>query len=328
MKTWWAERKKVTEIENVSERISELTKGVYIISATPFDDNGGIDYTSADTLVEFYINSGVAGMTILGMMGEASKMAVEEADGFARHMLKQVDNRVPVIVGISDPGTNNLAYLAKSSMDAGAAGVMIAPISGLKTEEAIYNYFAQVFEALGPDIPVCYQDYPQTTNVFISVDCFNRLVRDFDQLVMFKHEDCPGLGKLTRIRQSAEQDDSLRRVSILVGNGGIYLPEELARGADGAMTGFAYPEMLVEVVDLFASSNSERAQDIFDAYLPMVRYEQQPGYGLAVRKEVLRRRGAIANSATRAPGPKLSQVDHEELSRLLARLDRRVKEIS
>ena len=122
------------------ERLSENAKGVYIISATPFDDDGSIDFNSADSLVEFYIEKGVNGITILGMMGEANKMSGDESDGFMRHMLKRVAGRVPVIVGISDPGLNNLVRLAKSSMDSGAAGVMIAPISGLNTEEKIYNY--------------------------------------------------------------------------------------------------------------------------------------------------------------------------------------------
>ena len=309
------------------ERLSENAKGVYIISATPFDDDGSIDFNSADSLVEFYIEKGVNGITILGVMGEANKMSGDESDGFMRHMLKRVAGRVPVIVGISDPGLNNLVRLAKSSMDSGAAGVMIAPISGLNTEEKIYNYFAQLFAALGGDIPVCYQDYPQATGVHISVDCFNRLVRDFDQMVMFKHEDCPGLGKLTRIRQTAEDDVTLRRVSILVGNGGLYLPEELSRGADGAMTGFAFPEMLIQVVKQYQLGDTKQAQNLFDAYLPMVRYEQQPGFGLAVRKEVLRRRGAIANAATRAPGPKLNDVDLDELSGLLARLEDRLSDM-
>ena len=119
----------------------------------------------------------------------------------------------------------------------------------------------------------------------------------------------------------------MRRVSILVGNGGLYLPEELSRGADGAMTGFAFPEMLVQVVGYYESGETERAQTLFDAYLPMVRYEQQPGFGLAVRKEVLRRRGAIANAATRAPGPKLTGVDHDELGGLLTRLENRLRDI-
>ena len=134
--------------------------------------------------------------------------------------MRRTNERIPVIVGISDPGMDNLVSLAKSSMDAGCSGVMIGPRNGLQTDANIFNYFTQVFEQLGDEIPVCYQDYPQITNVFISVDSFNHFIRQFNQLVMFKHEDCPGLGKLTQIRQTAEADVSLRRVSILVGNGG------------------------------------------------------------------------------------------------------------
>ena len=107
----------------------------------------------------------------------------------------------------------------------------------------------------------------------------------------------------------------------------LYLPQELARGADGAMTGFAYPEMLVEVVSLYAEGKAEHAEDLFDAYLPLVRYEQQPGFGLAVRKEVLRKRGAISCALTRSPGTSLSQSDHKELSKLIARLERRLNEM-
>ena len=157
----------------------------------------------------------------------------------------------------------------------------------------------------------------------ISVDCFTRLTDMFPQLVMFKHEDCPGLGKLSALREAGD-GAAHRRVSILVGNGGLYLPQELARGADGAMTGFAYPEMLVEVVSLYKQGQTGRAQDIFDAYLPLVRHEQQPGFGLALRKEILHRRGALACPATRAPGPSLNAVDRAELDDLLSRVEAKV----
>ena len=109
--------------------------------------------------------------------------------------------------------------------------------------------------------------------------------------------------------------------------GGLYLPQELVRGADGAMTGFAYPEMLVGVVSLYTKGKTEDAEDLFDVYLPLVRYEQQPGFGLAVRKEVLRQRGAISCALTRSPGPSLSQSDHKELSNLILRLERRLNEM-
>jgi 4-hydroxy-tetrahydrodipicolinate synthase len=306
-----------------ANRLDESASGVFIISATPFTESGEIDFESADRLVDFYIEKGVSGITILGMMGEAQKMAPEESVAFLQRIMKRVAGNVPVVVGVSDAGLDNLVRLAKTSMDTGAAGVMVAPLSGLATEERVYNYFSQVFNALGDDIPVCYQDYPQATRTEISVPLFNRMVADFDQLVMFKHEECPGLGKISRIRQASAE--GLRRVSILVGNGGLYLPQELARGVDGAMTGFAYPEMLVAVIALYRAGEQDRAEDLFDAYLPLVRHEQQPGFGLALRKETLHRRGIISSPKVRAPGPSLGDTDRKELARLISRVERNLE---
>lgn len=311
----------------MTDRLNENARGVYIISATPFTETGELDLGSADSLVEFYLEKGVTGMTILGMMGEAPKLAPDESVTFLEHMLNRVSGRVPVIVGVSSPGLDNMVRLCSAAMDAGAGGVMIAPASGLTTEDKLYNYFAQVFEKLGPDIPVCYQDFPMTTGVNISTQLFNRLVVDFPQLVMLKHEDWPGLNKLTAVRK-LETDTGTRRVSILTGNGGLFLPMELERGADGAMTGFAYPEMLVSVVELYRDGERQKANDVFDAYLPLVRHEQQLGAGLAIRKEILRRRGAITSAATRAPGPRISPADHDDISFLTARLERRMEELS
>ena len=297
--------------------LTETASGVFIISATPFTDKGEIDYASADTLVEYYISHGVTGMTILGLMGEAQKLSADESVTFMRHMIDKVAGRIPVIVGVSNPDLDALSGLARAAMAAGAAGVMIAPKRGT---EDVYAYFKQVFAVLGPDIPVCLQDFPLTTGVTMSVETFTRLVADFPQLVMLKHEDWPGLNKITAIRNAGG-----RRVSILCGNGGMFLPEEVERGADGAMTGFAYPEMLVGVVELTKAGKHEAAHDLFDAYLPIVRLEQQQGgAGLALRKEILRRRGAIASAALRQPGPRLPPQAHAELDRLIGRLDRRL----
>jgi len=152
---------------------------------------------------------------------------------------------------------------------------------------------------------------------------FERLVDDFKQLVMLKHEDAPGLAKLTRIREG-ETKPGRRRVSILVGNGGLYYPQEMRRGADGAMTGFAFPEMLVQVYDLFAAGKAEEAEDLFDIYLPLVRHEVQPAIGLALRKEVLFRRGAIKSPRQRAPGSALTATDRAELDGMIRRMERRL----
>ena len=307
----------------MSRLISEESKGVFVIMATPFTDDGALDLQSADRLVEFYLEEGVHGLTVLGVMGEAPKLSLEEQVEFTQHVLKRVDGRVPVIVGVSNPGMDNLESLSRTTMGQGAGGVMIAGIPGLKTDEQVETYFRAVGDRLGEEIPICLQDYPPTTTVFISVGVVNRLIAEIPQLRMFKHEDCPGHRKLTRLRQAPETDGT-RRVSILTGNNGLYVPQELARGADGIMTGFAFPGMLVEVYNLFGSGRAEEAEDLFDLYLPVLRHEQQFGFGLALRKETLRRRGAIASAKARDPGPRMDARDHAEMDGLLGRLRKKL----
>ena len=311
----------------MTHKLDEQAQGVYIISATPFSDDGSIDMESADRLTDFYLEKEVSGITILGMMGEAPKLTPAESEAFMSRVLNRVNGKVPVVVGVSNAGMGNLSSLATSAMDLGAAGVMVAPFAAHKTDEAIFNYFASVADHLGPDVPLIYQDFPLATNANISVTCLLRLIKKIPQIVMLKHEDWPGLGKLSALRDKSEEHN-LRRISVLCGNGGLYLPQELARGADGAMTGFAYPEMLVQVCALYKKGNTDEAEDLFDTYLPVVRHEQQPGYGLAVRKEILRRRGAITSAKTRAPGPVLTSHDHKDLDRLLARLDKRLASLN
>ena len=304
--------------------LTESARGVFVIAATPFSADGALDLASLDRLVDFYLGHRVHGLTLLGLMGEAQKLTAEESLQVVRRVVARVGGRVPVVVGVSNPGLTALASLAAASMDAGAAGVMVAPGPGLRGDEALFEYMAAVFRLLDPATPVVYQDYPQSTGVYLPVALFHRMVDAFPRLVVLKHEDAPGLAKLTQIRRDAERLGR-RRVSVLVGNGALYYPQELARGADGAMTGFAYPEMLVEVYERFTAGDVDAAEDVFDAYLPLLRMEHQPGVGLAVRKALLHRRGAIASPTLRTPGATLTADDQREIERLISRLERRLK---
>lgn len=301
-------------------RIDGNTRGVFVIAATPFGDDGALDLPGTDSLIDFYLSAGADGLTVLGMMGEAAKLSPDEGTAFLRRVLARVSGRVPVVVGVSNAGTDNLVAFSHAAMDGGAAGVMIAPLPGQRTEDQVIGYYAEIGRRLAPDVPVVLQDFPQATGVFLSVATVERVIEACPQIVSFKHEDCPGLAKLSALRAN---DGKRRRLSILVGNGGLFLPQELARGADGAMTGFAYPEMLAEVCRAYAAGDAAAGEDVFDLYLPLVRYEAQPGLGLAIRKEVLRRRGAIRSALVRAPGPKLTPADHAELSGLMDRLERK-----
>lgn len=305
-------------------KLNEAAQGVYLITVTPFKDNGELDLPSTDRMVDFCLERGVTGLTILGIMGEATKLTAEESRLFVRQVLARVQGKVPVVVGASAPGFAPMGELTKSVMDMGAAGVMVAPPPTVRTDDQISSYFEMVNETLGPDVPWVLQDHPVSTTVQMSTAVVLKILKNSPRCVMLKHEDWPGLAKLSAIC-TAMQKGELRKISILTGNGGgLFLPEELVRGANGAMTGFAYPEMMVDVCTAYAAGQVERAFDIFDAYLPLAKYEQQGGIGLAVRKHILAERGAIASAAIRKPGPKLSTFDIADIKRLTARQEKKL----
>ena len=307
-------------------KLDASAKGVYLITVTPFTDSGALDLASTDRMVDFCLEKGVTGLTVLGIMGEATKLTAEESRTFVRQVLARVNGKVPVVVGASAPGFAPMGELTRAVMDLGAAGVMVAPPSTVRTDDQIVSYFDMVSETVG-STPWVLQDHPVSTGVQMSTSVILRILKNAPTCVMLKHEDWPGLAKLSAIRAASEKGE-VKRVSILTGNGGgLFLPEEMTRGADGAMTGFAYPEMMVDVVAAHARGDRERAHDLFDAYLPLARYEQQAGVGLAVRKHLFKERGVIASAMIRKPGPKLSPQDVADISFLVKRQEKRLRDL-
>lgn len=300
--------------------LDSQARGVYVIAPTPFEPDGRVDEASIDRMVDAFGEAGASGITVLGMMGEAPKLDAEEAVAVAARVVRRA-GRLPVVVGVSAPGFAAMRSLARSVMEAGAAGVMIAPPSTLRTDDGIVAYFAGAAEAIGPGVPFVIQDYPLALGVVMTPAVIRRIVTDNPACVMLKHEDWPGLDKISAMR-GFERDGAMRPISILTGNGGLFLDFEMERGADGAMTGYCFPDMLADVVRLSGEGRRDEAHDLFDAHLPLIRYEQQPGIGLAVRKYVLMRRGILACDAQRSPGAALSPTARQEVEYLLGRLAR------
>jgi len=294
--------------------------GVYAIAPTPFAPDGDVDFASIDSMMDFYLRCGVTGLTVLGVMGEAPKLEASESVDIVRRVIARAPG-LPIIVGVSAPGFAAMRALAKESMASGAAGVMIAPPNTLRTDESILGYYRQAVAAIGAEIPFVIQDYPLNFSVVMTPKVIREIVRENPSCVMLKHEDWPGLEKISALR-GFQAEGSMRPISILCGNGGLFLDFEMERGADGAMTGYAFPDMLVDVVRLSQARERAKAHDLFDAHLPLLRYEQQPVVGLAVRKYVLAKRGAIASDAQRAPNVALSAIARGEVDFLLARLAR------
>jgi len=295
-------------------------KGVYPIAPTPFFDDGAIDTASIDRLVDFYRACGCTGITVLGQLGEAPKLTHAESVEIVAQVVRR-SREFPVVVGVSAPGFAAMRELARDAMDRGAAGVMIAPPNTLRTDDQIAGYYRQAAETIGADVPFVLQDYPLTFSVQMTPAVIRRIVTENASCVMLKHEDWPGLEKISTLREF-ERDGSMRHIAILCGNGGLFLELEMARGADGANTGYCFPDMLCDVVRLSGEGRRREAQDLFDAHLPLVRYEQQPGVGLAARKYVMMRRGLLTSMAQRKPAAPLTSRARAEIDLLLERLGR------
>jgi 4-hydroxy-tetrahydrodipicolinate synthase len=301
-------------------KLDSTASGLFPIAPTPFDEGGRIDQKSIGTLIGNYLRAGAAGVTVLGIMGEAQKLEPNESLAIASNFIREF-GKLPVIVGVSAPGFAAMASLSKAVMDRGAAGVMVAPQPHLRTDDQIITYFRQAAEAIGAETPFVIQDYPLTLSVQMTAGVIKKIAQEHANCVMLKHEDWPGLEKISALRKF-QKEGSLKPLSILTGNGGLFLDFEMERGADGAMTGYAFPEMLARVAKLQKEGKREEAHDLFDAHLPLLRYEQQPGLGLAVRKYVLMKRGFIASDVQRRPGSSLTSIAKAEVDYLLRRLGR------
>jgi 4-hydroxy-tetrahydrodipicolinate synthase len=292
-------------------------KGSVIITQTPFDDKGAIDLASIDSLTDFYLQHGANGFVALGVSGEGGKLNAEEAMAVASRFINRAGGK-PVIVGVSNQSSAQLRTNALEAMARGAAGVMIAPPGGIKNEDELFSYFSTIFEMIG-DVPVVLQDFPGSTGVWMSVNSILRLIETFPQIKVVKEEDLPSLEKISQLR--ARQG---RRVQIMTGNNGLYLPYEMARGIDGPMAGCSHPEVLSGVYRLFVEGKVEEAHDLFDIYLPLLDYEAQGFWGVAARKEIMRRRGAIKYATMRRPGPSLSAGHMADIDLLLRRQAKRL----
>jgi 4-hydroxy-tetrahydrodipicolinate synthase len=290
------------------------------VAPTPFLADGNVDFASVARMTEFFDAAGVNGITVLGQLGEAPKLDHQEAVAVVSGVIART--KLPIIVGVSAPGFAAMRSLTQEVMSCGAAGVMIGPPNTLRTDDQIVTYYRQAVDAIGPDVPFVVQDYPLTFSVIMTPQVIRRIVQETGSCVMLKHEDWPGLEKITKLREF-ERDGSMKHISILTGNGGLFLDFEIERGADGANTGYAFPEMLVDVVRLCSAGRRDEAHDIFDSHLPYLRYEQQQGpMGLAVRKYVLMERGILTSDTQRKPALNLSPLAKAEVDYLVARIAR------
>jgi len=288
-------------------------EGVYSVLPTPFTPGDDVDRDSLRRVVDLYLSAGVDGLTALGVTGEAARLSESEREEVLAAVVDRVAGRVPVVAGATAEGTTLCIARARAARAAGAAAVMVSPPRMPKiNSDAVVRHFETLAAAV--DLPIVVQDYPPVSGYAMEAALLVRIAREIPSARTIKLEDPPTPLKTARIRQIAEG----LPLRIFGGLGGVYLLEELLAGATGAMTGFAYPEILVEIVRRFHAGEQDRAADLFYRTVPLMRFEFQEGIGVAIRKEVLRRRGAIAHAAARMPAPALDAPTRAALDRVLA----------
>ena len=286
--------------------------GVLPITLTPFTEDGDVDEGSIDSLVEDYLGAGAHGLTILGIMGEAARLLDDERERVLRRYLQATAGRVPVVAGVSARATRMALDYARRAEDAGAAAVMLAPPDNTRNLDLVFEHFRLVAEAVS--VPVVVQDEPVNTGVVMPAPFLVRLLDEIEGCRYLKLEETPTLPKITAVRQKAKGP-----VGVFGGLGGLYLYEELLRGADGIMTGFGFPQVLVGTYERFVAGDRAGAQEFFFRYLPLIRYEAQLGVGgVTIRKQVFARRGAIASPHARFPAPPVDELTLAELDDLIA----------
>lgn len=288
----------------------QAQKGVYTICPTPFTEDGAIDIESIGSLVEFLARCGVHGLAILGFLGEAHKLAENERTAVIDAFVAASAGRLPIWVGVRALGTAGAIEQAQEAEAHGASAVFVAPLSPAN-DAILFEHYTRVARAV--KMPVIIHDFPASFGTVISPDVITRLGTE-GGVHMIKMEEVPVLQKLSQVHKAAGE-----QMRIFGGLGGVYFLEELQRGAVGTMTGFAFPEILVAIYEKFAAGEMQQAARIFDRYCSLIRYEFQPRIGLALRKHIYRRRGAIASEFIRSPGARLDPISQAELEALVER---------
>ena len=286
-------------------------KGIHPIIPTAFKDDGTFDEASQRRLIDYLIDVGVQGVAPLGFLGEAHKLSERERRRVTEVIVDQAAGRLKILVGVRALGTAGAVAQAREAKELGADAVFAAPLT-IQNDDALYAYYRTLAEESGIDVMI--HDYPESFRTVLSPSLIARLANEVPGIVGIKLEEPPVLVKTSTVLAAAPD------LAVLGGLGGVYFLEELQRGAVGIMTGFAYPEVLLEIWQKFTSGDRDGAARVFDHYCPLLRYEFQPKLGLAFRKHVYQRKGIFASDHIRPPGLTLDSLSRQELEATIDRV--------
>src|SRR5258708_17069486 len=234
-------------------------QGVYSIIPTAFSDSVDLDEASQRRVVDLFIDKGANGLTALGVTGEVARLEDHERAKVLGVVIEHAAGRVPIVAGTSAEGTRTCISYSRQAKDLGAAAVMVSPPRMAKLNSAaVINHYKALADAVA--LPIVVQDYPPITGFAMEPSLLARIAKEIPSARTIKLEDPPTPFKTARILEAAGDT----KVQIFGGLGGVFLLEELISGATGAMTGFAFPEILVRIMKRGSAGERDAAAVGFD----------------------------------------------------------------
>lgn len=294
----------------MSSSASDRFTGLYWVLATPFAADGEVDISRLGDLVRFAVRAGARGVTALGVLGENARLTAVERERVVQEVVEAAPDGLDVVVGVSGGGERPCFAQAQMARRNGAAAIMASPPPGTLPDQ-VSAFYGRLAEA--GELPIVVQDLPSASGVALSPALLAQLAVEQPSVVAIKLEDPPTPLKVTALKE-AWQSAGTAAFSILGGLGGLFFLEELRRGADGTMTGFAYPEALTAIDRAYRSGDDARAESVFEQFMPILRYEHMPVVSLAVRKAFLHERRLIGCADVRRPGRALDEAGRAEVA--------------
>ncbi len=284
-------------------------KGIYPIVPTPFLDDGAVDYASIERLIDAMAAKKVHGLAIMGALGEGPKMTDAERTEIIKLYRKQMPSDMHLVVGTRAPATDPAKLQAEKARDLGADALLLGP-HGIQKDKPLLEYYQQVSDAA--KIPCVIHDYPAVTGITMSVELITKMFATAEYVKYIKLEDPP-----TGMKMQALQKTVGEELKVFGALGGNYALEELQLGAVGIMTGFVYAELLVQLYNHSLAGEWDAAKQLFYDFLPLTRWEFQPGVGISLRKHLLKRMGIFSGTKVRHPGVEADTVTVDQMVQIV-----------
>lgn len=290
-------------------------KGIYPIVPTPFTDNGAVDYESIERLIDFMASKGVQGLAIMGALGEGTKLTADEKSRITALYRKRMPKDMHLVVGVRAPATDPAAIMAAGARELGADAILLGP-HGVQKDKPLLEYYQQVAHAAG--IPCIIHDYPAVTGITMTSNLITKIFATSENVKYIKLEEPPTGIKIQTLQKSVGKD-----LKVFGALGGMYAFEELQLGAVGIMTGFVYAELLVKLYELTQKGEWDKAAELFYDFLPLNRWEFQPGIGISLRKKLLQRLGVFTTAKVRHPGMDADDKTMEQMVQIVTHLNKK-----